>query len=218
MSFTAVENPRTGEYGVLRRPARDDDDVTVADLYARPGAEVAYEHTHPAMTETFTVVRGVLTVRAGGRASEAGPGTRVSVPPGTPHAWWNAGTETAWVVVELDPGARFEAMLRTMFFLAADGRTDQRGRPGLLQGALIAREFDDVRRLVRPPRPVQRLVFGALAPIARLRGLRGHHPEYLTRVTELLDEIEALPPGVLAQLPDGVPAGTAKGPPPAVRV
>lgn len=216
MTFDVLANPRTGEYGVLRRPATAEHPATVADLYAAPGAAVAYEHFHPGSTETFTVLRGHLGLSVAGRTGEAGPGDRITVPAGTPHAWWNDGDETAWVIVEIDPGARFEKLLRTMFLLAADGRTDAHGRPGLLQGALTAVEFDDVHRLVRPPRPIQRLAFAALAPLARLRGLRGSYPEYAERVTEVLDEIEALPPDVLARLPDGVPPGTTSGPPPAV--
>jgi len=39
----------------------------------------------------------------------------------------------------------------------------------------------------------------------------------MDQVTEVLDEIEALPPEVLAQLPASVAPGTAAGPPPAVR-
>lgn len=65
MSFVALNNPHTGEYGVLRQPASGPQALTIADLYARPGAAVAYEHTHPAMTETFIVVRA--------------PGTRITV-------------------------------------------------------------------------------------------------------------------------------------------
>jgi quercetin dioxygenase-like cupin family protein len=215
MSFDVLANPRTGEYGVLRRPAAGGHAATVADLYAGPGAAVPFEHVHPGSAETFTVVRGHLGLSVDGHKSDAGPGTRVTVPAGTAHAWWNDGDETAWVVVEVDPGARFEKMLRNMFLLAADGKTDAHGHPGLLQAALTAREFDDVHRLVRPPRPVQKLLFAALAPIARARGLRGSYPEYDHRVTEVLDEIEALPPEILDLLPDGTPAGTSTAPPPA---
>ena len=217
VTFDALANPHTGEYGVLRRPATGAQATMVADLYAAPGATVPFEHIHPGSTETFTVVRGHLGLRVGGRTSEAGPGSRVTVPAGTAHAWWNAGDETAWVVVEVDPGARFEKLLRNMFLLAADGKTDEHGRPGLLQSALTAREFDDVHRLVRPPRLVQKLLFAALAPLARSRGLRGSYPEYDERATEILAEIEALPPGIRTLLPDDVPAGTATTPPPATR-
>ncbi len=216
MTFDAVINPATGEYGVLRQAAASSEARMVADLYARPGAAVVGEHIHPRSTETFTVIRGRLGLRVDGQEDEATTGRRVSVPPGTPHDWWNAGTETAWVIVEIDPGARFQEMIRNMFFLAADGRTDPAGRPSLLQASLLAKEFDDTIRFTRPPRVVQKLLFGALAPIARRRGLRGSYPEFVRRASDVLEEIEAIPADILKQLPDGVPAGTLSEPPPGV--
>jgi hypothetical protein len=42
--------------------------------------------------------------------------------------------------------------------------------PHLLQLALTAREFSDVIVFRSPPLAVQRVLFGALAPIARWRG------------------------------------------------
>jgi quercetin dioxygenase-like cupin family protein len=214
MTFDVLENPLTGEYAVLRQSASSNRGKTVTDLYARPGAAVLDEHIHPGSTEVFTVVRGRLGLKLNGQEGEAGPGTRITVPPGTAHSWWNGGPETAWVLVEVDPGARFETMVKNMFFLAADGKTDRRGSPGWLQTAISAQEFDDTFRLAGPPRLAQQILFGLLAPIARLRGLRGSYPEYANRVSEVLEEVEALPPDILALLPAGVPRGTAAGPPP----
>jgi hypothetical protein len=60
--------------------------------------------------------------------------------------------------------------------LAADGRVNQRtGSPGLLQSALMLREFDREFRVPSPPRSVQRLLFGLLAGVASRRGLRATH-------------------------------------------
>jgi hypothetical protein len=137
------------------------------------------EHYHPAMEEGFAVVRGRLGYRLDGREGLAGPGERLHVPRGAVHDWWNAGEEEAQVLVEISPGARFEEMIRNAFGFARDGKTDAKGRPRLLQAALFAREFDDVIRFTRPPRPVQRLLFAALAPIARFLGYRGGYPKYL---------------------------------------
>lgn len=114
------------------------------------------------------------------------------MPPGTPHDWWNAGEDTAWVIIEVDPGDKFEMMIRNMFFLAADGHTDHKGRPHLLQAALLAREFDDTIRFTHPPRIAQRLLFATLTPLARMRGLRGSYPEYETRNSGTVDELEDL--------------------------
>ena len=43
------------------------------------------------------------------------------------------------------------------------------------------REFRDVIRFTRPPQLVQAVLFGVLAPLARLLGCQSSHPEYLTR-------------------------------------
>ena len=196
MTHPVIENPVTGERAIVRRAPASNRSPLVADLYARPGAAVVGEHVHPASTETFTVVRGTLGVRLDGVESRAGAGTRIVVPPDAPHDWWNTGDDTAWIIVEVDPGRRFETMIRNLFGLAADGRTDTTGRPGLLQAALLAREFDDTIRFTTPPRAIQRSLFALLAPLARLRGLRGSYPQYEHHTGESVSELEELPPQI----------------------
>jgi hypothetical protein len=154
----------------------------VADLYVRPGGAVAGEHVHPRIEEWFTVASGRVGFRLDGRESIAPHNERLHVPGGVAHEWWNAGEEEAHVVVEVAPGARFEAMIKNLFGLARDGRTNGQGMPNLLQAALFAREFDDVLRFTKPPRPVQGVLFAALAPVARFLGYRGSYPKYLEHV------------------------------------
>jgi quercetin dioxygenase-like cupin family protein len=210
VTYHVLENPITGERAVVRQHATPENGQTaVADLYASPGAAVVGEHLHPHAHETFTVVRGLVGLKVAGAESQAGPGDRVTVPAGTAHDWWNAGPQTALVIVEVGPSPRFEEMIKNLFFLAADGKTDAKGRPRLLQAAALAREFDEVIRFTRPPRAAQRLLFGALAPIARLRGFRGSYPEYLERVSNVVDELEQLPPEIAAMVPAGVPRAAA---------
>jgi mannose-6-phosphate isomerase-like protein (cupin superfamily) len=199
--YPVIDNPVTGERGIVRCAPNSDSAPLVADLYARPGAAVVGEHVHPHSTESFTVVRGTLGLRLDEVESRAEAGTRVVIPPGTPHDWWNAGTGTAWVIVEVDPGRRFEVLIRNIFGLARDGRTDRTGRPGLLQAALLAREFDDTIRFTSPPRAVQRPLFAALAPLARLRGLRGNYPGYLEDTADSVDLLEELPQEIVAKIP-----------------
>ena len=57
MSYAVIENPVTGERGIVRRTPDSDSAPLIADLYAQPGAAVAGEHVHPHSTEAFTVVR-----------------------------------------------------------------------------------------------------------------------------------------------------------------
>jgi quercetin dioxygenase-like cupin family protein len=177
-----IENPVTGERAVVRvGTAESSGELLVADLYVRPGGAVMGEHLHPGIEESFTVVRGLLGYRLDGREGVAVPKERLHVPSGTVHDWWNAGDEEAQVLVKISPASRFEEMIRNAFGLAQDGKTDAKGRPRLLQAALLAREFDDVIRLTKPPRLVQELLFGSLAPIARLLGYRGSYPDYMMR-------------------------------------
>ena len=68
-----------------------------------------------------------------------------------------------------------------LFGLAQDGKTNARGLPNLLQLALLAREFSDVIRFTRPAPAIQSLLFGVLAPVARLAGYRANNADYLTR-------------------------------------
>ncbi|HST85185.1 MAG TPA: cupin domain-containing protein [Kineosporiaceae bacterium] len=207
MSYPVVENPVTGERGIIQHSPADNHSALVADLYARPGAAVVGEHVHPGATESFTVVRGRLGMRIDGEDSEAGPGTRVVIPPNTPHDWWNISDETTWVIVEVAPGRRFEQMIRNLFGLAAAGRTDDTGRPGLLQAALLAREFDDTIRFTSPPRALQKPLFTVLAPLARRRGLRGSYSEYERHSGEVIHHLEPLPADIADLLPSTVTSG-----------
>jgi mannose-6-phosphate isomerase-like protein (cupin superfamily) len=201
MRYKVIENPVTGERVIPRiAPTEDNGWWAVSDHYAPPGARAVARHIHPNTTEIFTIVRGHIAVRLGERTFTTGPGIRIEVPPGTSHDWWNAGDETAWVIVEASPGQRFETLTRNLFFLAADDKTDHTGRPGLLQTALLAREFDDTMRLASPPHAVQRILFAALAPLARWRGYRGSYPDYDQRVCGTVDELEPLPLSLAALL------------------
>ncbi|QIN82329.1 cupin domain-containing protein [Rubrobacter tropicus] len=177
------ENPVTGEYVVVRVGSEESGGrLAIADLYVSPGGAVAGEHVHPAIEEVFTVVAGSVGFRVDGREDVAGPGRRLVVPPGVAHYWWNAGDEEAHVVVELRGEARlldgFVTMLSNLFGMAREGKTDAKGRPNLLRAALLAREFDDVIRFVQPPRALQKVLFGVLAPVARLLGYRAVYPGY----------------------------------------
>jgi quercetin dioxygenase-like cupin family protein len=187
-----IENPVTGERVVVRVGTEDSGgDLLAVDGYIRPGGAVTGEHVHPVIDEDFTVLRGRVGFRIDGRESIAEPGKRLHVPAGTAHDWWNAGEEEAHVRVEIRPGARFEEMALNLFGLAQDGKTNSRGMPNLLQAAIFIREYSDVLYFTRPPLWVQRLLFGALARIARVLGYRGSYPEYLERGPSERVEVES---------------------------
>ena len=161
---------------VVELPWLNDEGRAIADLTALPGARVAGEHLHPALLESFSVKEGELTVMRDGRKSVLRAGERAEIEPGVWHDWWNEGDVDAIVRVEITPGERFVHMIETLYGLAREGHLNKRGMPHPLQLALFATEFSDVIVFRRPPAAVQRVVFGALTPIARRRGYRATYP------------------------------------------
>lgn len=178
-----LENPVTRERAVIVEfPWHNSAGRAVAEMTALVGARVVGEHRHPGLRESFRVLEGELTVVRDGQRSILRAGERVDIEPGEWHDWFNAADVDAIVRVEVAPGERFAHMIETLFGLAREGHVNAKGVPDLLQLALTAQEFSDVIVFRQPPPAVQRLVFGALAPVARRRGYR---PTYasLSRTT-----------------------------------
>src|SRR5882724_5574857 len=92
----SIENPVTGERIVFRQTSRETGgEAVVIETYVKPNGFVAAAHVHPSQEERFQVLRGSVGFRVGCKKIVAGPGQRLTVPPGTPHKFWNAGEETA---------------------------------------------------------------------------------------------------------------------------
>ena len=122
---------------------------------------------------------GRFHVLLDGKEQVLGPGDRLVIDPGVPHRWWNAGPDEAVVRVELRPALDTETFFEVFFGLNRDGKTNRKGMPGLVQIAVIFRGLgDSCPTLVRPPAIVQSVLFAALAPIGRIRGLRCTYAAY----------------------------------------
>jgi mannose-6-phosphate isomerase-like protein (cupin superfamily) len=182
------ENRVTGEYAVILRGSEDrDNGPGIACLTARPGAAVVGEHFHPHMAERFSVLSGTLDARIDGKLVRLSAGQSATILPGFAHDWWNSSrTESAEVLVEvelaedaqhIDPN-RFELLIGMLFGLANDGKTDRKGRPFPLQGAVILKEFSDIIVFTKPPPAVQRLAISVLAPLGTLFGYQAIEPRY----------------------------------------
>jgi len=182
-----MQNPVTGELARMNvGPADTGGRELQADLWLRPGAAVVGAHVHEAFLERFEVVDGEVGFKVGGdeRVARAGDAA-IEVPAGVVHDWWNAGTGTAHVRVDVEadpalegrPAARFVSMLEAMWSLGALGRVNAKGLPDPLWLAAIAREYGDVIRFARPPAFVQTALFAPLALVARWAGRDPLAPE-----------------------------------------
>jgi quercetin dioxygenase-like cupin family protein len=177
----AIENPINGERITWVETAGSTSGELLAfDLQLRPGAAVAAEHRHVKQEERFTVRSGKIGLEIEGEVRELLPGDdEVSVAAGVPHRWWNRGENEALVRVELRPALDTETFFESFFGLARDGKTNDKGIPGLLQIAVAFRDLgDSCPSLTKPPPRIQRLVFAALAPLGRMAGRRAVYPRY----------------------------------------
>ncbi|MEO6066252.1 MAG: cupin domain-containing protein [Lysobacterales bacterium] len=176
-SGDVLEHPITRERIVIRKASRDTDgELVQADFYLQPGGFVAVEHIHPKQEERFEVISGTLRGRVAGKEFTGGPGDKVVVPAGTPHVWWNSGDVEMHVLVEVRPALKIETFFETFFGLAQYGKVSPKtGLPNPLQMAVLMREYRNVLILARPPRPMQTVLFGLLAPIGKLIGYKAEY-------------------------------------------
>ena len=166
-----IENPVTGERIVFHKTSRETGgQAVVIETFVQPDGFVAAAHVHPNQEERFEVLGGSVGFRVGREKIVGGAGTRLTVPAGTPHKFWNAGDDVAHFVCEVRPALQFESLLETMFALAADGKTNRKGMPNLLRLAVIANAHFDTVRLPFPPALLQRIGLALGSPAGKLVG------------------------------------------------
>ena len=168
-----LENPVTGEVLVFQRTSEETGGESVlVEAIVRPHGFVAAAHLHPFQTERFEILQGRLGLKVDGTELVAEPGAVVTVPPATPHRFWNAGEITARFLAEVQPALQFESLIETMFTLAAEGKTNSKGLPNPLRLAVIAKGHFDTVRLPFPPAVVQRAALAVGAPLGKMLGYR----------------------------------------------
>ena len=175
----AIHNPVTGDTIVFHRRAADTNgELLEGEVIAAPYTPGLPEHVHPNQDEYFEVLEGSIAFKVGGEVRHLSEGEDIHLPRGVPHMWWNETGEEARTRFEARPALRLETVLETFFGLARDGKTDDRGLPNVLQTAVIMNEFRDVAYLADPSLFTQKLLFGPLAPIGKLRGYEPYYPKH----------------------------------------
>jgi Uncharacterized conserved protein, contains double-stranded beta-helix domain len=185
-----IENPVTGErMTFLLTGIETRGELLRIDMGVRPGGFVAGEHIHPQQEEHFRITSGQITLRASGEERRYTAGEHITIPPGTPHLWWNSGNDHLRVILEFRPAGRFAEFITTFFALAHAGSTTKRGIPtNALQLAVTFAEYRDVIRGTSPPWPVQQALFAVLDPLGRLLGYRPNVP-----YVEWFGDVPAIP-------------------------
>jgi quercetin dioxygenase-like cupin family protein len=164
-----IHNPRTGQRMTFVELT---DDVLRIDTVNPPTTTHEPLHVHPKQESGTELLSGSLVFEIGGERRRLAAGESVSIPPGTPHRFYNDGDTDAHHVQFFRPALDIASLFETAFALEQQGKVGADGMPAPLQLALMVPEFGDELRPVSPPRPVLRALSAILSPIARRRGHR----------------------------------------------
>jgi quercetin dioxygenase-like cupin family protein len=173
-------NPIQGDWMVFRETSRDTGgELLRAELIVSPHGENPL-HVHPYQEERFEALSGTLGIQKGDEHGKLKEGEEATVPPGTPHRWWNDDDqEEARVLVEFRPALNTEIYFETLYGSTRDGKIDEKGPSFLLQHAVTLTGVNKGEFYrASPPVPVQKLLLAALAPVGRMLGYRDHYPRY----------------------------------------
>ncbi len=173
-----IAHPVTGEEIVFLKTADDTGgELLQVRMHIAPRGFIPGEHIHPYQAEHFTIRSGTIGFRIDGQETQVAAGQEVTVPAGTPHRWWNAGDEPGELIIEFRPALKIAEFFESFWGLAREGKADPKtGLPNLLWLAVLLGAFRKEIRPTQPPLPAQLVVFGLLAPIARLLGFRLPYP------------------------------------------
>jgi mannose-6-phosphate isomerase-like protein (cupin superfamily) len=168
-----IRNPATGETLTFVVTSADSDGSLLrVDVTADPHKDGPPLHVHRAFLERYHLQAGRLRITLRGDEHVVEAPDRLEIPRGAPHTFRVEGDEPARMVVDFEPAGTYERFLQKMYGLAAEGKTDEKGIPNLLQAAVVGHEHLDDFSLARPPYVVQRVLFAVLAPLGRLAGYR----------------------------------------------
>lgn len=138
------------------------------------GGGNALVHVHPGASETFSVRSGRLAIVMGGVEHFAEAGQSITIPAGTPHHFRNADAGVTEATVTFSPAQQHLRFFKN-FATLVEKHPDwfsAKGDPHLLLIALVLHAYRGHLYLAGVPVVLQKLLFGILAPLARLRGYR----------------------------------------------
>jgi mannose-6-phosphate isomerase-like protein (cupin superfamily) len=175
----SIHNPVTGErYVEVTRGSATGGAYVEGKGFLPVGTRPPGVHRHPNQDELVIVVKGRIRARIGKEEREFGPGESAVLPRGQWHDFWVVGDEPAETIARATPALGIEMILATLTGLAIEGRTDKKGRPRPLQGAVIGQFYREVAEFKTPPPAVQHVLLPVLAAIGRRRGLRPYYDRH----------------------------------------
>ena len=175
-----ITNIQTGQtYKFIQTAKSTNGELLEIESIFGPQSKEPPAHYHPVQTEHFTVLQGELTVRIGDTLGIFKEGAHIHIAPKQVHAMWNQSGSICVVNWKTQPALHSEHFFETLVGLANDHKTNEFGKPGLLQSVLTLKKYCKEFRLAKPPLLVQNIFFKCCAPIAYLLGYKPVYGKYL---------------------------------------
>ncbi len=166
--------------GFEQRILKREDGLFWIELTLRPHAPGPPEHVHTSFAERFIVAEGTLSLSVNGEIKELGPSESFLIPPGTPHKPFNRTDQPVVVrgplTEEYAIPEPFSVFLTQVYAFFDEDPANQQAPRALLQMSRFSPVYDSW--LAGPPIALQRLLFHAVGPTARLLGYRAYYPRF----------------------------------------
>lgn len=150
------------------------------ELVLEPYAPGPPEHIHTSLPENFIVAEGTLSLLVNGEKKLLRAGETLLVVPGTPHKPFNETDSRVVVKGPLTPeyaiDERFTVFLTQAYGFFDESEANNQLPKALLQMSRFSPKYE--LWLAGPPIILQKIVFFAIGPTARLLGYRNHYEKY----------------------------------------
>lgn len=128
-------------------------------------------HSHPILQETFTVQEGQMRFVIDGEEMMVAQGEKVTIQPNQVHQFWNVSEKRLTALHEIRPPGNHWEMFELIHKLEGEGKLNKKGIPKNPLWLGLAWEYID-GYIEGPPRIVQKVLFGGLSRLAKLKGYR----------------------------------------------
>jgi quercetin dioxygenase-like cupin family protein len=116
MAHTVFTHPDSGDRLVVLLGAEESAGTRFRFEYlARVPTPPPVDHVHTDQEESVEVLSGELRCRVAGEERRLGPGESLVIPPGVPHAVWNADPAGCRSVGEFRPARDTQALFEAFF-------------------------------------------------------------------------------------------------------
>ncbi len=175
-----ISNPVTKEYGAMISLKNENGISINKGLGIIPPDSIGPpKHIHPEYDEIFTVVEGTFLFTINNNTRIVSEGEKIIVARGTAHTFKPAENKICAFLLEANPPGKLNEVIRTIWGLAHDGKTNTRGQPReFLQGIAIGCELEHDTLFVSPPPFIQKTFFKLFRKLAFRKGFRGIYEKY----------------------------------------